>query len=209
MRRQRDRDNKRYEIYLNAFHNTVSQYAESLDFDNRKDYIKRAAYYGVKVVNLKEKSEHLIKEEAELNFQFVSVVKSIIGLLTPAEFMTLFPIEKEHKSHRWGMKDYFYTRDYINTLDLNKTIAEQEDPLLFLWEYTNWDITEFNVKAMCYLSDLRQLEGYPSSATEWAEMNGIQTFSVHRDSKGNEFIIKNGKTAKLGKQKPKYLKLVK
>lgn len=198
-------ETNKYNLYLDAFINSVKQYADS----KAKDDIKRAVFYGVKATNLKEKPKHLTREAAESNFQFGSIIKDMIGLLTPGEFMTIFPIEKEYKGHKWGMKDYFYTRDYINTLDPNKTIAEQEDPLMFIWEYTNWDITEFNVNLMGYLSDLRQLEGYPSLATEWAEMNGIETFTVHQDQKGNKFIIKDGKAAKLNKPMPKYLKVVK
>ncbi len=206
MRRQRD--NKKYGLYLNAFCSAIKQYAAAPDI-TKKDYIKQAVFHGVKAINLKEKPQYLTREEAESNFQFGSVVKDMMGLLTPGEFITIFPIEKEYKGHKWGMKDYFYTRDYINTLDPNKTIAEQEDPLMFIWEYTNWDITEFNVNLMGYLSDLRQLEGYPSLATEWAEMNGIETFTAHQDQKGNKFIIKDGKVAKLNKPIPKYLKVVK
>lgn len=40
-------------------------------------------------------------------------------------------------------------------------------------------------------------------------MNGIETFTVHQDQKGNKFIIKDGKVAKLNKPIPKYLKVVK
>ena len=40
-------------------------------------------------------------------------------------------------------------------------------------------------------------------------MNGIETFTAHQDQKGNKFIIKDGKVAKLNKPIPKYLKVVK
>ncbi|NLZ48851.1 MAG: phage infection protein, partial [Clostridiales bacterium] len=59
-----------------------------------------------------------------------------------------------------------------------------------------------------YLSDLRRLNGYLSLAEEWAEMNGIETYTVHEDEKGNAYIIKNGKTIKLGKPRPKHLKVI-
>jgi len=55
-----------------------------------------------------------------------------LGWLTPSEFMTISPIEKEYNGHKWGFKDYFYTRDYINTLDPSKPIG-QEEALHFIW----------------------------------------------------------------------------
>ena len=205
----RQTDNKKYDLYLNAFERAVRKYKDTPDLGNRKDYVKQAIFYGVKAVNTKDKPKYLTREAAENNFQFGSIVKSMIGLLTPDEFIKIFPIRKEYDGNKWQTKDYFYTRDYINTLDPNKPIREQEDPLMFLWEYTNWDITLFNVNLMGYLSDLRRLEGYPSMAAEWAEMNGIETHTAHQDHKGNEFIIKDGKALKLRKPRPKHLKLIK
>lgn len=202
------KDEYRYDLYLNAFHNTVNQYAEAPNIHDRKMHIKRAVFYGVKAIILKEKPKYITRQIAELNFQFGSTIRLLIGLLTPSEFMTIFPIEKEYNGHKWGFKDYFYTRDYINTLDPSKPIG-QEEALHFIWEYHNWDITEFNVELMGYLSDLRQLEGYPSLAEEWAEMNGIETHTVHEDDKGNTYIIKDGKTLKLGKPRPRHLRVVK
>ena len=80
---------------------------------------------------------------------------------------------------------------------------------MFIWEYVNDDIEKLNIISMLTLSKLRQYMGEPSLATEWAEMNGIETFTVHQDQKGNKFIIKDGKAAKLNKPMPKYLKVVK
>lgn len=202
-------DNNKYELYLNAFQDAVSQYKETPGSKEKKDLIKKAAFHGVKFINLTEKPKYLTREAAENNFNMVSIVKDIIGLLTPSEFMEVFPIRKDFKGHKWETKDYFYTRDYIKTLDINKPIGEQEDTLNFLWEYVNLDITLFNVNLMGFLSDLRQMEGYPSIAEEWAYINGIETHTMHQDNKGNDFIIVNGKVAKARKPKPKHLRIIK
>lgn len=206
MRKQRNSD--KYILYLNAWENTLKEYQENLDIENRTMYIQRLVFYGVKAINLTEKSNHITRKAAENNFQFGSIIKSLVGLLTPGEFMQVFPIAKEYKGQKRGMKDYFYTRDYINTLDPNEPIGE-EQALMFLWEYTNWDITMFNVNLMGYMSDLRELEGYPSLAIEWAQMNGLGTHTMYQDHKGNDFIINDGKVLKSVKTRPKHLKLVK
>ena len=74
----------------------------------------------------------------------------------------MFPIDKDYKGNKWGLKDYFYTRDYINGLEQDKPIGEEI--LKFLWEYQNKDITDFNVCCMEAMSNLRKLDGLPSLA---------------------------------------------
>jgi len=80
---------------------------------------------------------------------------------------------------------------------------------MFIWEYVNDDIEKLNIISMLTLSKLRQYMGEPSLATEWAEMNGIETHAMHQDNKGNKFIVKDGKALKMSKPRPKYLKLIK
>lgn len=199
------RKNKRslHDLYLQAFQNTAERFKEGHD---PAPIVKQLIVYGVKAINTKP--EPRTAEEAIAAFQFASVIKDLIGTLTPAEFMNLFPIEKDFKGHKWGMKDYFYTRDYINGLNPDEPIG---DALEFMWEYTNREITDFNVAVMGYLSDLRRLEGKPSLAAEWAAMNGIKTYTMHTDDKGKQYLLdpETGKTTKISKPKPKHLRVIK
>ena len=43
-----------------------------------------------KAVNTKQEPEYVTKEAAETDFQFVSIVKDLMSLLTPIEFMQVF-----------------------------------------------------------------------------------------------------------------------
>lgn len=200
--------NNKFELHLNAFQHTVSQYKETPDLNKRKDLIKKAAFHGVKFINLMEKPKHLTRAAAENNFNMVSIVKGIIGLLTPNEFMEVFPIRKDFKGHKWQTKDYFYTRDYMNTLDPKEPIGEET--LSLLWEYVNNDITNFNVSLLMTMSDLRRLEGYPSIASEWADMERIKTMTLYEGINGKDFFIdEQGKIIKVNKNRPKYLRVVK
>lgn len=202
-----------HDIYLDAFTNSVNEYAaEAPEFENRKDHVKKAIYYGVKTVTTKEKTINLTKKKAENNFQFASIVKDLIGTLTPGEFENLFPIKKEYDGKKYQSKDYFYTKKYLDTLDPDKPINESEDPLEFLWEYQNWDITIFTVRIMGYMSDLRQLDGYPSISEEWADKEGvIKSPSIYRNNKDERFIVRSGKVELLDNPEPKssHLRLVK
>jgi hypothetical protein len=202
-------------LYLQAWCRTVKQnpdldiaYKRNPDNESRH-ILKRIIYYGVKAVNTTPEPEHITREAAETNFQFISIIKDLMALLTPIEFMQMFPIEKDYKGHRWGFKDFFYTRDYINGLEQGKPIGGEI--LNFLWEYQNKDITEFNISSMEALSNLRKLDGLPSLAEEFADEMGLKTYTVHTDSKGREFLIDKdtGKTMRVKKSKPRYLKLVK
>lgn len=171
--------------------------------------LNQLIFYGVRVVNTQPSRENFTREQAERDFKYAQLIVSSIGCLTPVEFVQLFPIEKTYDGDRWETKDYFYTRDYMNTLDQEKPIGENATNLL--WEYMNWDIRMFTVNIMSYMDNLRRLDGQVSVMEEWADMNGIGVATLHTDQKGNEFLLdKTGKTIKVEKPKPRRrLKLVK
>lgn len=206
------RDYKRLQkniIYSQIFFINAQKQLEITSPDKNKHYTKKAIYHGIKMINTDQEETNTL-EKAETQFQLISHIKSLIGFLTPGEFMQLFPIKKEYDGHKWETKDYFYTRDYINNLDINTPIDEQEDPLMFLWEYVNDDIESFNIRSMLVLSKLRQFMGHPSLGEEWADMNGIETHTMHQDQKGNKFLIdRQGKVLKAAKPRPRYLRVVK
>lgn len=205
---KRKNDEVKNYLYLKAFDRTIKEYTENPCIANRIMYIKKLVFYGVKYVITNSSREYTTREQAEWDFQLITIIKSLVGLLKPGEFMEIFPIEKDFKGHKNDMKDYFYTRDYINTLDPDKPIGEEV--LMFLWEYTNWDITEFNVESMLALSKLREFDGHPSIAKEWADMNGIKTYTMHTGANGQGFIIDDttGKAIKVKNKRPRYLRLV-
>jgi hypothetical protein len=200
----------KYDLYMNAYMRTINNFSPYKD--NGTDTIKKAVFYGVKAINVKPRKEYLIEKEIVNEFNFISGVKALMSVLTPNEFMRVFPIEKEYKGHKWGMKDYFYTRDYINTLDPNKPIGPDDEILHFLWEYHNWEITEFVVASMECISNYNYLHGKPTFMDDFAEIMDVDTYTVYKDDKGNNFIVDDGKTVKLEKPKPRrprHLKVIK
>lgn len=209
----RDRKNAdKHDLYFKAYYNVLKEYSKLHDENPDQDFkpiIKRLIIYGVKVVNTKREPEYIDMETAESDFEFVDIIKSLMAMLTPKEFMQLYPIAKEYNGHKYGVKDYFYTRNYIKTLDQDKPIGDEI--LNFIWEYHNWELTKFNVEIMECISRIRRLDGEPSLMEEWAKMNGIRTYTMHTDQNGTQFMVDNkiGKTAKLSKPKVKYLKVVK
>ncbi|WP_195837982.1 hypothetical protein [Tissierella pigra] len=199
----------RHEIYMRAY---LKSLTKILQEENRVlEHIKKTVFYGVKSIITRPRSDYITREEVEQRFQTINIIQDCIGLLTSREFMNIFPIAKEYDGDKWQVKDYFYTMNYINTLDLDAPIGTGEKALNFLWEYYNRDILRFVVEGMCCMSDLRKLQGQPSLMEEWATKNAIKTYTMHTDSRGNQFLLdkKIGTTAKVSKPRPKHLKVIK
>ena len=198
----------KHDLYAKAYGTILKSYIDNPEQD-LESLARKLIVYGVKMVNSKNEREYITQEEAELDFQFATNIKTFMGLLTPTEFMELFPISKEIRGHKYGFKDYFYTRDYLKDLD-PEPIGGGKAVTKFLWEYCNWEIDEFNANLMGYLSNLRKLAGQTSMLEEWGKIMGVKTYTIHTDHKGTQFMQEHGtgKITKLRKARPRYLKLV-
>lgn len=192
------------DLYHKAFCRVLDDYNEN-PVDDIGPVLKKLVYYGVKDVITYNKPESLSQEEAEYNFQRVEVVRAMMANLTPVEFINVFPIRKDYDGARYEMKDYFYTRDYAKELDQNKPIGKEIDN--FLWEYHNHEVSLFLVNMMGAASDLRLFQGQPGILEEWADKNGIRTFTLHKDQKGKGFFLdrESGKTTRIKRSAPRYL----
>lgn len=184
-----------YEAYERAYNRLLERYKSNPT--NVKAAIKKLVYLGIKKIITRHEPEFITQELADLYFQEIQVIISGMALLTPKEFMQVFPITKDFDGHKYGCKDYFYTRTYMNQLPQDEPVGKNINE--FLWEYVNHDITKFMIKLMETADNLRRLEGLPSLAEQWAADNGIKTCSMHTDSKGCQFRIdrKTGKTIKV------------
>ena len=192
----------KYSLYLNAFQNVINARKED---ESDKQLLKQNIFYLVKIINKKPKPEDY--QEAYNDFQLHSALKQMIEQLTPNEFMNVFPVKKDYDGEKYGVKDYFYTMDYINSLERDEPI---QNSLMFLAEYHNDEIHALNVNMMMNLSYLRQMQGKPSLAAEWASDNDIETYTKHTDHEGNEFLLdEQGRTQKVNKPRPKHLRVVK
>ncbi|ASV67223.1 hypothetical protein [Cytobacillus kochii] len=192
----------KYLLYLDAYIKAGDKLT-----NDPEEYLNQIIFYGVKVIYEAEKP--IDYNQTLTLFKLASTTKMLMGRLTPKEFINLFPINKWFKGDKYGMKDYFYTMNYINTLDQNELISE--DISEFLLEYTNREINIFNVKLMSYMSDLRRYEGKTSFLEEWASMNNVDTYTLHKKNDGKEFLINRntGKSIAIKKPIPKYLKRIK
>lgn len=192
------------DLYFNAYYNTLLKYKQAFDENPNQDFkpfYKKIIVYAIKYIITKEEPQYVTLEDANNDFMFADIITKFIGQLTPREFMQLYPIDKEYKGHKYGYKDYFHTKYFLESIDLDKPIGS--DAVEFLWEYNNREIFEFNIKIMEYLSRLRRLQGKPSLSEEFAEIMGLETYRLYKDNKGNEFLVdKKGKSYKIKKKYP-------
>lgn len=179
-------------LFMKAYIRTTKA---QTDFKN-VTVLKRVVLYGVKMINRMPESVNM--NDCKICFDISSYIKDCVGFLTPNEFMTVFPVAKDFDGHKYEIKDYFYTMDYINKLDRNKPINEQVDPLEFLWEYQNWEVHHFNIEVMRYLSNLRQADGHLGLFEEFMAAQGMETNNTFKNTKGEAMYVRNGKPQAVG-----------
>lgn len=205
----RTRDGEKYRLYLNAYCRTAKEYADNPTLDTHS-VIKKLIFYGIKMVNTMPKRPTITPETAQSDFQLAEAIQAMIGTLTPGEFVTMFPITKDYDGHRYQCKDYFYTRDYINSLAQDKPISDSVPVTKLLWEYTNCEISIFLVNVLGFIDNLRRLEGQPSMMEAFCAEKGIKTYTMHTDPKGRQYMLdrETGKTFRVKKKLPRYLRPV-
>ncbi|MEK5039001.1 hypothetical protein [Sporosarcina sp. FSL K6-3457] len=199
-----------FSLYSTAFINTlesaVKKFSEFKDYD--LDTRRKAVWSGVKMINT-SKSRSKDRKGLENRFGLISSIQAIASGLTPREFQTVFPIEKSYDGEKYQVKDYFYTKKYIEEFGEDKVIGEDIEE--FLMEYDNWTVRIFMVEMMSTASDLRRMEGGKGIMEEFLEEQGVTTSTMFKDDKGEEILINNdtGEVQKVRKPRPRYLKVVK
>ncbi|NCI20702.1 phage infection protein [Clostridium botulinum] len=194
-------------MYYNVFYNALKEYADTLrkdpkHYEDKTYLLKKIIFYGVKSVNTEEPTA--VRKEKEIdNFNLIFVLNDMMTLLTPREFVNLFPIKKDFNGHK------FCARDYINKLNQNNPIGN-ENILDFLWAYTNDDIFEFVMNSIESLNNLRKLNGEPSLMQEFFRENGIETYTLNTDLNENEHSLNNTDTVlKAKSNRVKHLRIIK
>lgn len=169
--------------------------------------ITQAIYYGVKYVISMDEPKQM--NDAMYKFEMIHIVNKCISAITPAVLMGIFPVKKEFDGEKYGTKDYFFTMQAINNMGIDTIIGENVQDLL--WDYQNTNIKCFMLAEFSTASYIRQMNGQKGIVEEFCEHNKIETYTVYKDSTGCEYIQNNttGKTAKVKREIPRYIKLVK
>jgi len=139
----------------------------------------------------------------------ITIINEMASGLTPREFQTVFPIEKSYDEEKWGTIDYFYTKKYIEEFGEDKVIGDTITE--FLWDYHNWELTDFASQALCVMSAIRRAEGSKRIAEEFCEDHSITTYTMTEGDNGKQILVNNytGEISKVNKPKPRHLRVVK
>lgn len=102
-------------------------------------------------------------KEYQKFFSILQGYLNIMEYLTPLELMQTFPIDKDFYGHTYGAKDYFYTKEIIDKLDMNRAFFEQNIRMVeFLWDYRNNVLDSFYTDIIMYTVDkLCRFQGKP------------------------------------------------
>lgn len=197
----------KHAYYLKAFIKVLKECSENTEMKGIKPYIERLVFYGVKTIITQP--EPTTKEEAQINFESIEIIKSFMSSLTLQQFMNIFPISKIYDGHKYEIKDYYSTLEAIEELELkpNEPIGEKIDELL--WDYMNDEINDFEVESLTTLSKLRRFEGHLNLFEEFMAANGLETQNTFKNSKGQAFYIRNGKPVKIKMLNKSHLQVVK
>jgi hypothetical protein len=193
------------DLYVRAL---TRLYQRGIDEDDRESIKKLVVLTVYFVINYSLPDQYTLKQAREA-FQFVECIRSYMAEFTPTEFTNLFPIKKEYDGEKYGMKDYFTARKYIDTLPQDEPIGANIDR--FLWEYWNDDLFEFGAQCFLIASRLRCAQTGESIGEALAAKMGLKTYSLHTDTDGKQYLLddETGKTARINSKRPSYLKVVK
>ncbi|HDR5665656.1 hypothetical protein [Bacillus anthracis] len=198
------------EIYLGAFMNAVNELKKQ-DEETRslsKDTYKKAIFYGVRYIS-RSKNDISNYDYLMNRFLLISYLENLMKVLTPRDFINIFPIDKNYDGARYEMKDYFFTMNEIKKIGMDTPIGEKI--MEFLWDYQNFkDITLFNLASVSILNKLQKMQGKKTLTEEFAERLGIDTYTKHKEKGGKEYITndRTGEIQEVKKTRPRHLKPV-
>ncbi|MGH1259591.1 MULTISPECIES: hypothetical protein [Bacillus] len=197
-------------IYINMFINALEELKKQ-DKETKslsRDTYRKVIFAGVRYIS-KSKNDVLNYDYLMNRFLVISYLENLMKVLTPRDFITMFPIDKNYDGSRYEMKDYFSTMKEINKIGMDTPIGEEI--IKFLWDYQNFkDITLFTLASMRTLNNIQKLQGEKTLTEEFAERLGLDTYTKHKESNGKEYITNNrtGATQEVQKSRPRYLKPV-
>ena len=136
-----NRNVNKHQGYLRTF-NRLSQ-----DIKSREELLK-SVFNGISAVNTLEHRQSLTFHEAKERKELSSKVMKLLEQVTPRELMQVFPIDKKYEGEKYESKDYFYTMEYLSSIDLDKSISNNIED--FLFRYCNWNLWGFEINHDSY-----------------------------------------------------------
>ena len=190
------------------------------------DYIKtqsrwaltKAVYNGVRLLNIQYRqlsnAEFVPVDVWHMTLQSYKGLETLMSLMTPEEIIRTFPITKTYDGKRWQCADYFSSLNLFADISMNLSLFIQgKQPFDILFGYQNPHICMFFTGMMGTVDKVRMANGEDDMLTAFFKEQGIEPphkMTMHKDADGKQYMMdEDGKTFKVHKPKPRYLKVVK
>lgn len=164
-----DRTGFKRRIWQRAYQRKLEQVCDEKCELTQEQQSEQIIFYGVK--NYGEWYEKSESDDPWADFQEIHRILELMAFLTPRQLTTMFPIKKEFDGYKYECKDYFYTRDFLSTVNMDKPIAE---PFKFLWDYWNDDTHDFLMNVMGAMSAVREEQTGKGIMQEFLEKEGFE-----------------------------------
>lgn len=172
---------KMFETYL-RYSNASDKAILKYDINPTRDNLKKFCFLGTKCVISYQEPRDMTRLLAESLLGRFFILEEQLSLLTPKEFMQLFPITKVYDGRKLNLVDYFTVKEKVDKLNQDEPIKNQ---LTGAWElitsYLNDDINKLLLVGIRLMSYLQMFDGKKSIAEIIEEDFGVE-------------IINNGKT---------------
>lgn len=136
---------------------------------------------------------------AEALFEAFETWKQAACLLTYRELFTTYPIEKDFDGYKYGMKDYWSTKEFIKeNIDNLDDFVDEEVLMEIIMEYDNNDLFRIAMRYIEIIEFFHRHKWGFSVLDEFLDSVGVS--EIPRDSKGNLIGIVDGKVVKKPKE---------
>ena len=174
--------------------------------------LKKAMYGFVRTLNMVDSGD------ADDKFGIYQSILSIMGAMTPREFMETFPVTKDFNGHKYGAKDYFSVMEGIKSqYPLDKPIMfdgddAHETMFMFLMNYSNVHTDELTISIMMNIGDMHKKKTGRDMLDDFMLSQGKEPLKKHylvKKSNGKEFLVdEDGNEEPVRRSKPRYLREV-
>ena len=158
-----------YEIaYLNGM---IRAFSDKITSSEDKDVKRRIIFYVVKYFTVLD-YECMDKKSLESLLIFNEVLLETVCSMTPADLVSIFPIDKKYDGYKYDIKDYFFTIEAFQSYGMDEPIRTTENAASILWDFVNINILMYQVKILGIISKLRKMDTGKELFEEFLENQG-------------------------------------
>lgn len=207
-------DEQKAQCYVRMAQSSTSDYLKT----QSRWALTKAVYNGVRLLNIQYRqlsnAEFVPIDVWHMTLQSYNGLEALMSLMTPEEIIRTFPIAKTYDGEKNECADYFSTLSLFDGMDRDKSLLLQhKEPIDVLFGYQNRHIMLFLTGMFGAVDILRRADGEDDLFTSFCKEQGLEPphkMTMHKDADGKQYMMdEDGRTFKVHKPKPRYLKVVK